>query len=361
MMDTKDDYRIMMSLFRLGTNTIKRKCKECQFQSDKVICLGEEQAFFLELLINDSLRWDIQDGKICICEEEILQSSLRCGERPRELSALWNKEPEGAGESQSNEEAVQAERKVLESYLNLQGFRYWNVICEPIVLTLAINSCNKIVDRQTLIHLCMNSRYGAVLFRKVMMKTLSLLILNWWDDTKLEEIAKFYVEFLKELIEYGYRDDLEQNIEVFRRRLCDRIRNSEIDTLYREVRLQDRGNRIKWKKEGDILQYFSDMEQREKSYYVSRLALICYVFKKKAMKKEQKELNSLCRLGIGAKGRDCPKEMREVIDLIDTCSADKRKELARRVSEMIDACTTDWIDEEVHTIKEQLSENKMEK
>lgn len=353
MTSTRDDFRIMLSLLRLGTRDIKNGCSECDFRPDKAICLGEKQAFLLELLIkddtDDKLQWDIQDGKIHICEKEILESPFKCGKRPKDLPVLWNKDPENVGAASTDEDLAKIERQILKPYLN--QVEDWKKFCEPIVLTLAINSCNEIVSRQTLVHLCMNSCYGAVLFRTVMIKSLSLLVANWFDDRKLQEIAEFFVGFLEELSNYEYRDDLEQNVTEFRLRLCDRIRNHDIDPLYKEVRSRDKKRR----ENEDILEYFQNLELRNNAYYVNRIALIRHIFVKKEMKKEKKQLDRLCPSGKRASNiGGCTKKIYDIINAIDADDVDNREAFAKQAGEMIDKCTRDWIDEYIEKIRERM-------
>lgn len=354
MTNIREDCKIMLSLLRLGTNGIKKGCMGCCFLPDKAICLGEKQAFLLELLIkedkNDKPQWDIRDGKIHICEREILESPFRCNERPVNLPVLWNKNHNDMGSDATEEELAEAERQELKEYL--YEVENWKKFCEPIVLTLAINSCNEIISRQTLVHLCMNSCYGAILFRTVMIKTLSLLIANWFDDKKLKEIAEFYVKFLEELSNYEYRDDLERNAAEYRRRLCDRIRNSDIDPLYKEVRSQYTKRREKGE---DILDYFRKMELRNSAYYVDRLALIRHIFVKKKLKEEKKQLERLCLISKKASNiGGCTKKLYDIIDAVDVCDVDNREAFAKLAGEMIGKCTRDWVDEDIDEIREQL-------
>lgn len=354
MTSTRDDYRIMLSLLRLGTNTIKNGCRECCLRPGKAICLGEKQAFLLELLIrddrDDELQWDIRNGEIHICEREILESSFKCGERPKNLPVLWNKDPENAEAGWNDEKLAEIERQELKPYLN--KVEDWSKFCEPILLTLSINSCNKIVNRQTLVHLCMNSCYGAVLFRKMMIKTLSLLVANWFDDRKLQEIAAFFVRFLEDLSNYEYRDDLEQNVAAHRLCLCDRIRGTDIDPLYKIVQSRDKEQR---KKEEDILEYFKNQELRNSAYYVDRIVLIRHILAKKGLKQEKKQLERLCRIGkgVGEIGTGT-KKIYDIINAIDTCGVNNREAFAKQAGEMIDKCTRDWVDEYIEGVREQM-------
>lgn len=354
-MGTNDDYRIILSLFRLGMNVIQRGCTDCRRQYKKAICLGEEQAFLLKLLFTDNLQWDIQNQELHILDKEFKDFSLRCTERPKKKPILWNEQLSKAETDKETENAEDdAEENAIICYIQSQhgNFRYWNKICEPIVLTLAINSCNNVVDRDTLIHLCMNSRYGAVLFRKIIMKILSLLVANWFDCKKQEEIAKFLCDFLKELTDYEYRSDLEKNIEARRDCLRERIQGSDIDMLYKEVRAQQDRDKIKWEKGGDILKYFANMEHKPRIYYASRLALIQRILVKKDLQKELWLPDNLIQLNNEREDTNYTKKIREVIDSIDAQDECRQKEAVKKLSRMIDLCVMDWIDEEVTSVYE---------
>lgn len=349
-MNAKDDYVIILSLFRLGIYVLKKRCKECQQQSSKVICLGEEQALLIYLLISDNQQWDIENRKLHITDEEFYVP-LRCGERPKGLPILWNQELVQHDNTKTDEENEKAEKEAIKNhiYLQLRGFKYWNKICEPIVIVLAINSCNHVGDRDTLIHLCMNSQYGAVLFRKVIMKTLSLLVANWFDHKKIEEIAEFFGDFLKGLSNYEYQSDLKDNIKARSECICDRIKGSNIDVLYKEMRLRNGELHEKWIKGGDILQYFADKEHRDPIYYVSRLDLIQHILGKK-VKRNLWLADSLIQFGGKIEKTNYTKKIREIIDSIDAQDESRQKEAVRMLSKMIDLCVTDWIDEEVKCV-----------
>lgn len=325
-------------------------------QPNKAICLGEEQAFLLKLLITDNLQWDIQDQKIHILDQEFLNSSLRCSERST-IPVLWNEEllkqgnkANTDGESENAEEKT--EEEVIKHYIQNQlgNFKHWDKVCEPIVLALATNSCYKIVDRDTLTHLCMNSRYGAVLFRKVIMRILSLLAANWFEHEKLGEIAAFLNDFLKGLMNYEYQSELEENIEARRVCLCERIRGSSIDMLYREVRLQNRDKQKRWKKDGDLLEYFADMECKDRIYYASRLSLIQRILERKKLKEELWLPSNLIQLNGKIEATNYTRKIREVIDSIDAQDESRQAEAARKLSRMLDLCVMDWIDEEVTSV-----------
>jgi len=336
-MCTKDESKTILSLFRLGMNGIQKGCTLCRRQSDKVICLGEEQAFMIQLLIADDLQWDIEDKKLHILDEEFLNSSLRCDRRPVELSVLWDDQDEEA----EIKDFIQSQQGI---------FKHWNKVCEPIVLTLAINSCNNVRDRDTLVHLCMNSQYGAVLFRKIIMKILNLLVVNWFDQNKQEYIAKFLQDFLEKLSDYEYRSDIEQNVESRSERLCDRIKGSNIDMLYREVKLQDGDKKKRKEKEEDILKYFAALDGKDRIYFASRLALIQQIFTKKNLDKKLWLPDQLYKFNGRIEETKYTKKVSEVINTIDKQDVNRKQEAVERLSKMIDLCVMDWIDEEVKSV-----------
>lgn len=354
MTSVSEDCKIMLSLLRLGINGNKNRCEECRFRPDKAICLGEKQAFLIELLIKDdkgdNLQWDIRDGEIHICEKEILDSPYKCNKRPKNLPVLWKKYLGDAGTGFTEEELRKIERRTLKPYLN--EIEDWNKYCEPIVLILAVNACNEIVDRQTLVHLCMNSGYGAVLFRIMMIKTLSLLVENWLDSRKLREIADFYVKFLTNLSNYEYKNELEQNVNEYRLSLCDRIHGTEIDPIHSVVESLCTKRREQGE---DILDYFRGMEMRNSAYYVDRLALIQYIFEKKGLSEEKKQLEKLCKIGKRADEIEgCTKKIYDIINAIDACDMDDREAFAKQAGEMIDKCTRDWVDEYIEEVQQQM-------
>lgn len=336
-MSTNDESKTILSLFRLGMNVIHKGCTLCQRQSDKVICLGEEQAFLIQLLIADDLQWDIEDKKLHILDKEFLNSSLRCDRRSAELSVLWDD---------------QAEEDEMKDFIQSQQgiFKHWKKVCEPIVLTLAINSCNNVVHRDTLVHLCMNSQYGAVLFRKIIMKILNLLVINWFDQKKQEEIARFLKDFLERLSNYKYRFDIEKNIESRRICLCDRVKGSNIDMLYKEVRLKDKNKQIRKGINEDILDYFVKLEKKPRIYYASRLALIQQILSIKFLDKEFGLPDRFYQFNGEIEDTNYTKKIREIIYTIDVQDEDRKQETVKRLGRMIDLCVMDWIDEEVKSV-----------
>ena len=347
-MNTEDNCKTILNLFRLGTNQIRTGCMQCSCNPRKAICIGEDQSFLLAtLLITNNLQWDIENGQIHIIDPEFRKVSLKCEKRSAD-PVLWNKElkePDIA----SVDESRRAEEEEIKRYIQSRFgiFGQWDEICEPIVLALAVNSCYDIMDRDTLTHLCMNGECGAVLFRKVIMRILSLLAANWFETEKLEGIAMFLQNFLQKLTEYEYPPDLEQNIGSCIVCLCQRIRGSTIDMLYNKVKLQDRAGRIKWKKDEDILQYFADMEGKDRAYYASRLGLIQRILEARNVERKLWVPYSLVQLNGRTEETKYTERIRKIIDSISAQDEACQREAAERLGKMIDLCVMDWIDEEV--------------
>lgn len=339
---TTNDNRVILCLFRLGKNDISRGCTLCQRQPEKVICLGEEQAFWIQALLTDNPQWEIEGKELQILDEEFLHSVLRCDRRKVAVPVLWD---EQLSEDTSEEEA---EETAMKDFLESQHgeFRYWNKICEPIVLMLGINSCNSVSNRNTLVHLCMNSQYGAELFRKVVMRLLNLMVIHWFDQKKQEAVAKFLIDFLKRLSDYEYRLDVQENIEKRGENLCDRIKGSNIDVLYKEVDLRNKEKKKAREKGEDILKYFARLEGRPRIYYASRLALIQRIITKK-LDEGYYLPDSFIQLNGEREETNYTKKIREVIDSIDAQDKDCQKEAIARLSGMLDLCVMEWIDEEV--------------
>lgn len=334
-MCTYDESKTILSLFRLGMNDIKKECTLCRRQPDKVICLGEEQAFLIQLLLADDLKWDIEDKKLHILDREFLNSSLRCNSRT-EIPILWDDQTE--------------EKEIKDFIQSQQGvFRHWNRVCEPIVLMLAINSCNSVANRDTLVNLCMNSQFGATIFQKIVMKILNLLVVNWFDQKKQEEVAEFLNAFIEGLSNYEYRPDIEKNIESRSISLCDRVKGSSIDMLYREVRLKDRDNQRRKEIGEDILEYFAKLEGRPRIYYSSRLALIQQILQKK-LDRSFWLPDNLYQLNGEIERTNYTKKIREIINTIDAKDEERKQEAIERLSKMIDLCVMDWVDEAVQSV-----------
>ena len=347
-MNTNDEYRIMLGFFKLGTNIIRTKCVDCRYQSNKVVCIGEDQAFLLKLLYTDDLQWDIQNQKINIIDKEHQNASLnlRCNVRPAGVPILLN---HIFSKSELVDLTEKKEEEAIKCYIQSQfgNYKYWDKVCELIVLALAINSCNKVIDRKTLIHFCMNSCAGAILFRKIIIKILSLLIANWCNVEKMKEIAEFLLSFFNDIMNYDYREDIEKNIEGRKLCLCEKIKGSNIDMLYSRIKLQDKSEYKRWKKGGDILEYFTNLDNRDRIYYASRLGLIQRIYATKNFNRDIWLPDNLVQFNREIESTNSMKKLQEAIDSLNTLSESHQEDAIKLLSKTIDACVPDWIDEKV--------------
>lgn len=347
-MNKSEECKIILDLFQLGSNTTKEdnsdKCEHKQCRSGKAFCLSDEQAFLISMLIDDGWQWDIVDGHINILENDFCRS-LICKDNQCKETALLH---DFVNESQLCEFISQ----------NLESVTEWKKVCEPIVITMGINVCNEIVNRNTLLHLCMNSKYGAAFFRKVIMKVLNLLVLNWSEPSRMEAVADFFINFLNELLDYNYEDQetLYDNIKDRSDILCEKIRRNRLDILYKELRMDGGYGQIGNGDSQEVLEYLSGIEHSARIYYVSRLNVINYIFRKKEM--TQRVPDSL--LDFHKKPMDTgdtrnTRKIYEIIDSIARQTDDKKKnEWIDRLGKIIEDGVMDWIDEDIQSLHQKV-------
>lgn len=350
--NTAKDCRGILHLFRLGKNKINSDCRECRFWPDQVVCLGEDQAFMMEIMMVDELQWEIRERNLFSSDEEFLNisSELKCMKRlqdsqPMSAMILWD-------------EDLKEEQTISFLAENRDRFKLWKTVFESVIVTLAINSCYQVADRDSLIHLCMNGKGGAILFRKVIMKTMSLLAANWYQKEELEQIADFASWFLQRLIGYKQSPELKENMKSRRKCLVDRIQGSDIDMLYPVEKMKQEELGIGEGENGDILTYFAQLESGKRLYYASRLSLMKQAFWLASQAEIFKIPESLCQMNEKSTENkyqiderpienSYTRKISEILHGMNRQEEERKNEAARRLSKMFDKCTDEWIDEEI--------------
>lgn len=358
--NTAIDCRGILHLFRLGKNRINTDCRECQIWPDQVICLGEDQAFMMEIMIADELQWEIREGKPFSSDVEFqnISSELKCKKRLQDLQSspatiLWD-------EDLIEEETI--------SFLAEHGdrFKLWKTVFESIIVTLAINSCYQVTDRDSLTHLCMNGKGGAILFRKVIMKTMSMLAANWYQKEELEQIATNASNFLHHLVAYKLTLNLEENMKSRRKCLVNRIARSNINMLHPLENSEEEESKISERGNGDILTYFAYLERGERKYYASRLSLMKQAFGLAGQSEifeippnlyqiNEKSIENKQQIDERPIENSYTRKISEILHGMNRQEDGRKNEAARRLSTMFDQCTDEWIDEEINDMLEWIN------
>lgn len=359
-MNISDECKVILSLFQLGTRGIEKECIKKQCRSGKAICLSKEQVFLLNLMIDSSLQWDIQDDNIEILEENYPAASFLCPGYSGEGSPLLHI-PE-------NKDGLLC---ILTDHL--ADAREWQIICEPVSVVLGINSYRKIVDRKTLVHLCMNSQEGALLFRRILMKSIELLVINWENELKMQAIANFFLKFLGELSVYddAVHEELAQNIDRYRDIMRSRIEGGRLDILYDKFSKTEWGGNKNGSGKVNILDYFSMLEGKRCEYYTSRIMLMNYIFSRRGMscrvpsalvdsavshRELDVEMNNGERLETNRKNKD---RIQEIIDLIARQEdVVLRENWIAELGNVIRNSLDEWIDEDVLELHKKVSSVK---
>lgn len=358
--NTAKDCRGILHLFRLGKNKVNTDCSGCRVLPEQAVCLGEDQAFMMEIMIADELQWKIGKGKLLCSDTEFQKASmdLRCKKRSQDsqsLSAafLWN-------------EDLREEEIISFLFDCRDRFRPWEDVCESVTVTLAVNSCYPVADRNSLIHLCMNGKGGAILFRRIIMKTMSSLAANWYQKEELEKTADFLSDFLQRLINYEYSSELEENMKSRRNCLISRIYGSNIDMLYPVIKPEREADGIRELKNGDILTYFAHLESGERKFYASRLSLIKQIFFITGLSEkfeisevlyqiDERPIEPLYQIHETPIETSYTRKICEILNGMKNQTEERETEAARRLSIMFDRCMDEWIDEDINDMLEWIN------
>lgn len=335
-----EEYKIILSLYQLGENIIEKNCEKKQCRSGKSICLDEEQMFLLDLLIDNNMKWNINNGKIEKTNEAVF---FKCNDSRVKNTQLVH---------------LPMDEKELKDYItnNFDTVQQWKNVCEPIMVILGINASYRIMDRKSLLRLCLNSQSGPAYFRRLLMKVLSLLILNWDSRENMKTLADFIGNFLNCLSKYGTVRDarLSQNIVNRRNIICRRLAESttQMDILYHVFHEQ---NDISKERAVDVLEYFADMEGKKRFFYVSRIHLIKYILQKKGILLEIP--NNFLDFH---KETEMPDNNRKICEIIDAIAnqddMDKRESWSEKLAVYFENSIDGWIDEEIRALHKEVKQ-----
>lgn len=339
-MDTRcmaEDCRIILHMFRLGENIIKGNCSECLRQPEQVICLSEEQAFLLVMMIEDGLQWEMWNDKLVISDADFLKISkdLTCKEHLN-FPTLWN-------------EAWTEEDIITFLFPRIGTFDKWGTVCEAIPVLLALNSCYRVVERDSLVYLCMNGKSGAVLFRKLIMKMLSLLAANWYQEESLKQAAAFACNFLRRVVDFRPLAGFEKNREARINCLLNRVEGSPLDGLYSIINLGAESADKMQENKRDVLYCFAESEKRERLFYASRLDLMHRILTLTGLSKfEQYQIpEELYQLNNEVHRTSNTQKVISILSLMPHQEGARQEEAAGKLSHMFNECVDEWCDEAV--------------